>query len=61
MTRLIHNSARWGVGYRHRFYIDGRRVTQSVFELEYERLGLDKVEGESEVRACGWRTIWEVK
>jgi hypothetical protein len=57
--RLIHTSSRWGVGYNHRFYIDGRRVTQNAFELEYERLGLDKVVGKSEAFSGGYRTTWE--
>jgi hypothetical protein len=59
--RLMHTSSLWGVGYRHRFYIDGRRVTQLAFEDEFVRLGLDADGGRAERRGVLHRQIWETR
>lgn len=59
--RFTHTSSRWGIMYRHRFYIDGRRVTQHAFEIAFIAYPDAHRAKQQNGRATsyGWRTDWE--
>lgn len=33
--KLIDHASKWGNLYRHRYYVNGKRVSESVFELTF--------------------------
>lgn len=62
MNRVIQSSSKWGNLYRHRFYIDGRRVRED----EFDRAQADIAKSESEWSRTpmentqtGFRIVWD--
>lgn len=54
---LTETLSRWGVTYRRRYYLDGKRVSEYVAgELLAERGG----QSESKRTSYGWRTDWRL-
>lgn len=56
---LMQTASKWGVGYRFRYYLDGKRVS----EREADALFADhpnRKQTVSEPTDFGWRTKWEL-
>lgn len=55
--RLIHTSSVWGVGRRHRYYRDGKQISEGEFNQEL--LKFSPMDMRSERASSIHRTIWE--
>ena len=60
--RLIQSSRQWGNMYRHRFYINGKRVTECVFDLTLGQMNMkQEAQRKMENKTGFYRLIWESK
>ncbi len=56
--KLTMTSSLWGNLYRHRYYIDGQRVSDDTFSYKTKDLKLDDT-GKSKKTSYGYRKDWE--
>lgn len=61
MTRCVHTLSRWGETYRRRYYVNGKRVVEPVFDFELEPLLQAGVAHTVETKGGLVRYTWESK
>ena len=59
--RLIQSSSLWGNMYRHRYYVNGKRVNKREFESSYAEILLTYQfhNRKMENKVSSFRVIWE--
>ena len=58
-NKFVEHSSRWGNGYIHRYFIDGKRVGKTDFDYAANSADLTAEESTSErIDGVGYRTTW---
>lgn len=57
--KLTEISSLWGNLYRHRYYIDGKRVSDDTFSYSTKDINLSET-GKSKKTAYGYRKDWDI-
>jgi hypothetical protein len=56
--KLVKTASRWGNVYNFRYFIDGIRISESIFDITYRKKGLTPEAGVMENTDFGFRKIW---
>lgn len=56
--KLVETASKWGNGYNCRYYLNGRRITNTEAHRLFNDLPFQQVNSERLV--AGWRSTWEL-
>ncbi len=57
---FVHASTRWGSGYRHRYYINGKLTAERQWDLDLATMkaAFPDVQSVTQATDYGWRQVW---
>ena len=59
--KLVETASKWGNLYRLRYFLDGRRISDSDADEIIKTKERKKIKDEQVSSLAGWRTTWEIK
>jgi len=60
MDKLIMTSSLWGVSYRHRYYLNGKRISADGFRRLFDCNASARLSGPDKRTSYGWRKEWQI-
>jgi len=60
MDKLTMTSTRWGVSYRHRYYLNGVRIDAARFRRLFDCNSSARIDGPDIVTSYGFRKEWQI-